>query len=104
MKIPPRIVRYGEAMFDQEEIDAVMAQLSDPMGRVPGIHVAESEQRVHPDGLAHCDQIMEHGIMLPCHPTLTREDCEYLYQVLEEFIEAKGEVTVTTPVSELLEG
>jgi CDP-6-deoxy-D-xylo-4-hexulose-3-dehydrase len=55
-------------------------------------------------GLAHCDQIMEHGIMLPCHPTLTREDCEYLYQVLEEFIEAKGEVTVTTSVSELLKG
>ncbi len=59
------------------------------------------EYRVHPDGLANCDQIMEHGIMLPCQPTLTREDCDYLYQVLEEFIEAKGEVTVTTPVTEL---
>ncbi len=62
------------------------------------------EYRVHPDGLANCDQIMEHGIMLPCHPTLTREDCAYLYQVLEEFIEAKGEVTATTPASELIEG
>jgi CDP-6-deoxy-D-xylo-4-hexulose-3-dehydrase len=51
------------------------------------------EYRVHPDGLGNCDQIMEHGIMLPCHPTLTREDCEYLYQVIEEFIEAGGEVT-----------
>jgi len=25
--------------------------------------------------------------MLPCHPTMTDEDCEYLYQVLEEWIE-----------------
>jgi CDP-6-deoxy-D-xylo-4-hexulose-3-dehydrase len=52
------------------------------------------EYRIHPDGLASCDQIMEHGIMLPCHPTMTREDCEYVYQVIEEFIEADGEVTV----------
>ncbi len=51
------------------------------------------EYRVHPDGLGNCDQIMEHGIMLPCHPTMTREDCEYLYQVIEDFIEAGGEVT-----------
>ena len=52
------------------------------------------EYRAHPDGLGSCDQIMEHGIMLPCHPTMTREDCEYVYQVIEEFIEADGEVTV----------
>ena len=57
------------------------------------------EYRVHPDGLANCDQIMENGIMLPCQPTLSREDCEYLYQVLEAFIDAKGEITVTTPVT-----
>ncbi len=38
---------------------------------------------------------MEHGIMLPCQPTLTREDCDYLYQVIEDFIEADGEVTAT---------
>ena len=36
---------------------------------------------------------MQHGIMLPCHPTMTREDCEYLYQVIEDFVAAKGEVT-----------
>ena len=32
--------------------------------------------------------------MLPCHPTMTREDCDYLYQVIADFIEAGGEVTV----------
>jgi CDP-6-deoxy-D-xylo-4-hexulose-3-dehydrase len=52
------------------------------------------EYRVDEHGLAACDQIMEHGIMLPCHPTMSREDCEYLYQVLEDFIAADGEVTV----------
>ncbi|MCH2172517.1 DegT/DnrJ/EryC1/StrS family aminotransferase [Myxococcota bacterium] len=52
------------------------------------------EYRVDPLGLANCDQIMEHGIMLPCHPTLSREDCEYLYQVIGDFIDANGEVTV----------
>jgi CDP-6-deoxy-D-xylo-4-hexulose-3-dehydrase len=56
------------------------------------------EYRLHPDGLVHCDQIMEHGIMLPCHPTMTREDCEYLYQVIGDFIEAGGEVTVDGPL------
>jgi CDP-6-deoxy-D-xylo-4-hexulose-3-dehydrase len=55
------------------------------------------EYRVHPDGLANADQIMEHGIMLPCHPTLTDEDCLYLYQVIEDFIEADGEVCATPP-------
>ena len=48
------------------------------------------EFRVHPAGLANCDQIMEHGIMLPCHPTMTEEDCAYVEQVLEQFIEADG--------------
>ena len=56
------------------------------------------EYRLHPDGLGGCDQIMEHGIMLPCHPTMTREDCEYLYQVVDDFIEAGGEVTVEGPL------
>ena len=56
------------------------------------------EYRLHPDGLGGCDQIMEHGIMLPCHPTMTREDCEYLYQVICDFIEAGGEVTVNHPL------
>ncbi len=31
--------------------------------------------------------------MLPCHPTMSREDCEYLYQVIRDLIEADGEVT-----------
>ena len=51
------------------------------------------EYRIDEHGLAACDQIMEHGVMLPCHPTMTREDCEYLYQVIEDFIAAGGEVT-----------
>jgi CDP-6-deoxy-D-xylo-4-hexulose-3-dehydrase len=53
------------------------------------------EYRIQSDGLAASDQIMQNGIMLPCHPTMTREDCEYLYQVLEDFIAARGEVTAT---------
>ena len=47
--------------------------------------------RVHPDGLANCDRIMEQGVMLPCHPTLTREDCDYVYEVIAEFLAADGE-------------
>ena len=58
------------------------------------------EFRMHPDGLGTSDQIMEHGIMLPCHPTLSREDCEYLYQVIGDFIEAGGEITVDAPIQE----
>ena len=46
MRIEPRIVRYGGAMFDQDEIDAVNAQLHDPMGLVPGEKVCEFERRV----------------------------------------------------------
>jgi len=46
--------------------------------------------RVHPNGLPNSDQIMENGIMLPCHPTMSEDDCKYLYQVIEEFIVADG--------------
>ena len=35
-RIEPRVVRYGGAMFDQDEIDRVMTQLKNPMGLVPG--------------------------------------------------------------------
>ena len=49
--------------------------------------------RVHPAGLANCDHIMEFGIMLPCHPTMTEDDCEYVFQVLREFIESDGKPT-----------
>ena len=41
-----RIVRYGGAMYDQAEIDAVLAQLHDPIGLLPGKKVVEFEQRV----------------------------------------------------------
>ena len=51
------------------------------------------EYRIEEQGLANCDQIMSNGIMLPCHPTMTREDCEYVYQVIEDFLEAGGSVT-----------
>jgi CDP-6-deoxy-D-xylo-4-hexulose-3-dehydrase len=46
MRIPPRIVRYGGAMFDQAEIDAVVRQMHRPMGLVPGEKVSEFERRV----------------------------------------------------------
>ena len=45
-RIEPRAIRYGGAMFDQDEIDAVMAQLQNPMGLIPGVKVGEFEQRV----------------------------------------------------------
>ena len=48
------------------------------------------EYRVHPDGLKNCDQIMEYGIMLPCHPTMTDDDCAYVQQTLKDFIDADG--------------
>jgi len=41
---------------------------------------------VDPDGYPVADQIMENGLMLPCHPTMTEEDNAYLYQTLEDFI------------------
>jgi len=44
------------------------------------------EYRSAPGGYPIADQIMEQGLMLPCHPTMTDEDCQYLYQVLEEWI------------------
>ncbi len=46
MRIEPRIVRYGGAMFDRDEIDLVMGQLQDPMGLIPGARVGEFEARV----------------------------------------------------------
>lgn len=48
------------------------------------------EYRVHPNGLKNCDQIMEYGIMLPCHPTMTDEDCAYVEQTLKDFIDSDG--------------
>jgi len=47
--------------------------------------------RVHPAGLANADQIMEFGIMLPCHPTMTDEDCAYVQQLITQFVEADGQ-------------
>ena len=44
------------------------------------------EYRRAPGGYPVADQIMEQGLMLPCHPTMTDEDCEYLYEVLEAWI------------------
>ena len=46
MPIEPRIVRYGGAMYDQDEIDAVLKQLRDPIGLLPGKKVVEFEKRV----------------------------------------------------------
>ena len=46
MRLEPRRIAYGGAMFDQTEIDAVMAQRQDPMGLIPGRKVCEFERRV----------------------------------------------------------
>ena len=45
-RIEPRVIRYGGAMFDQTEIDAVNGVMADPMGLVPGVKVCEFERRV----------------------------------------------------------
>jgi CDP-6-deoxy-D-xylo-4-hexulose-3-dehydrase len=44
------------------------------------------EHRTAPEGYPVADQIMWNGVCLPCHPTMTDEDCTYLYGVLESFI------------------
>jgi CDP-6-deoxy-D-xylo-4-hexulose-3-dehydrase len=44
------------------------------------------DYRAAPDGYPVADQIMEQGLMLPCHPTMTDDDCQYLYQVLEDWV------------------
>lgn len=45
------------------------------------------EYRADAEGYPAADQVMENGLMLPCHPTMTDDDCDYLYGLLEEFIE-----------------
>lgn len=46
----------------------------------------EVEYRVDPEGCPNAERVMRNGLMLPCHPTMSLEDCDYLYQVLDEFI------------------
>jgi CDP-6-deoxy-D-xylo-4-hexulose-3-dehydrase len=48
------------------------------------------EFRVDSTGCPNAEQVMRNGLMLPCHPTMTIEDCEYLYQVLDDFIEKQS--------------
>lgn len=43
--------------------------------------------RASPEGYPVADQIMYNGVCLPCHPTMTDDDCDYLYKVLEDFID-----------------
>jgi CDP-6-deoxy-D-xylo-4-hexulose-3-dehydrase len=47
------------------------------------------EYRIDPRGYPVADQIMMHGVCLPCHPTMTEEDCTYLYEVLDKFVLAQ---------------
>jgi len=47
------------------------------------------EYRADPEGYPAADQIMHQGVCLPCHPTMTAEDCAYLYGVLDKFISAQ---------------
>lgn len=53
--------------------------------------LAGQEYHSHPDGLMNCNRIMEYGVILPCHHRMMRENCEYLYQVVDEFLFADGE-------------
>jgi len=46
----------------------------------------EVEYRSDPEGYPAADQIMLNGVCLPCHPTMTDEDCAYLYGVLDDFV------------------
>lgn len=46
----------------------------------------KSTYRADPAGYPVADQIMRNGVTLPCHPTMTEDDCEYLYEVLEDFL------------------
>ena len=48
------------------------------------------EYRADNEGYPMADQVMEQGLMLPCHPTMTAEDCDYLYATIEDFIEARS--------------
>lgn len=42
--------------------------------------------RVDVGGCPNAERVMRHGLMLPCHPTMSSEDCEYLYQTLDEWV------------------
>jgi CDP-6-deoxy-D-xylo-4-hexulose-3-dehydrase len=42
--------------------------------------------RAAPEGYPVADQIMRNGVVLPCHPTMSEDDCDYLYEVLEDFL------------------
>jgi CDP-6-deoxy-D-xylo-4-hexulose-3-dehydrase len=44
------------------------------------------EYRADADGYPAADQIMRNGLMLPCHPSMTDEECDYVYEVIEEFM------------------
>jgi len=46
--------------------------------------------RGDPEGFPNADQIMQYGTMLPCHPTMTQEDCDYLYEALDAFVSKQG--------------
>lgn len=47
------------------------------------------DYRADPAGYPVADQIMRHGVCLPCHPTMTDEDCDYLYGVMRKFVDAR---------------
>lgn len=45
--------------------------------------------RADPKGLPNADRIMAQGVMLPCHPTVTDDDCAYLDEAIESFVSAR---------------
>ena len=117
-RIGPREVRYGGALFDQDESDLVTTQLPNPPGLMPGPKAMEFEARVAGYvGKAHGVMVNSASsapmIALPLqdlpsdseavtpaltissdvsciYPTMTREHCACVHQVIDEFIRADG--------------
>jgi len=46
--------------------------------------------RVPAGGLPHADRVMEWGIVLPNHHAMNDDDCDYIGECLDAFLDAKG--------------
>ena len=80
------------------QVAGIFARLAKHGGNVLATRVGEKqfaavkkkvrgvEYRADAAGYPAADQIMYQGVCLPCHPTMTEEDCTYLYGVLDQFV------------------
>ena len=46
------------------------------------------EHRVGPGGLAHADAVMERGVLIPCHQTMTAADLDHVHSTVARLVEA----------------